>query len=69
VSGQRCGKVPQRLLLTIGRLSEGPRSACPSAIIDAPLPRKPQASPRVKMPKPQPIDLAVLLAPSLDAQL
>ena len=43
-------------------------SACPSAIIDA-LPRKPQASPRVKMPKPQPIDLAVLLAPSLDAQL
>jgi hypothetical protein len=56
-------------LLTIGRLAEGPRSACPSAIIDAPLPRKPQASPRVKMPKPQPIDLAVLLAPSLDAQL
>jgi hypothetical protein len=40
-----------------------------SAIIDAPLPRKPHASPRVKLPKPQPIDLAVLLAPSLDAQL
>jgi hypothetical protein len=38
-------------------------------IIDARWPRKPPPSPTVKLPTPQLIDFAVLLAPSLDAQL